>query len=152
MKKIIKIFIIVLATSILFGCSNKATDIQMYYTYKGTDIKIGDDLSTINLTDFPQEQIDTRDKSVKYYKNNDIGIATESKNNEEKIIRLFFISNKIETKEGIHIGSTVDDVKRTYGISEYKDFKIEIKKDGVILTFIIDNEEKVSLIAYIEEN
>lgn len=89
-----------------------------------------------------------KDRTYKY-KDFILYTYSNSSNGPEFVNGITFLTNKVSTKEGIHIGSTWDDVKAKYG-SGTDNFGIYTYKKGKCKLQIEVENDKVKNIRYVK--
>ena len=62
----------------------------------------------------------------------DFTLLTNENNGVEKVVRITITGNGISTREGIHVGSTLEEVKNAYGAGDSDDFISKTTADGLL--------------------
>lgn len=66
----------------------------------------------------------------------DFSVLVNEDNGVEKIERIKITGNSISTREGIHVGSTMEDVIKAYGAGDGADYFSKVTADGLIEVFV----------------
>lgn len=154
MKKFLIIFTVLILVT---GCGNTSSkDTKKESTgyeinIKGKDISVGSEFSIIKDLlgeDFEYQEIESCAFEGKdsIYTYDNLEIYNYHDKDIEKIYTITLLDDTISTKEGIKIGSTIVEMKKTYGHDYEETIGAYVyTKDNTILTFITEDDIVTSI-------
>ena len=153
MKKIVFILIVLL---LMTGCEEKKeqefpSDNNYAISIEGVDVKVGEEFQKVQ-SHLGEDFTTQKAKSCAFegedhiYTYPDYEIYNYVENDVEKIYTITLLTDKVSTKEGIHLGSTKEEVEETYG-NDYEDSygAYVYSKGNTVLTFIFEEEKVISI-------
>ncbi len=150
-----KIGLFLISILLLTGCGAKKEQEEALETYVfhvgDIDIEVGEEFQKVQDAlgkDFTTQTV----KSCAFegedyiYTYPDYEIYNYVDSSTQKIYTITLLTDKVSTKEGIHLGNTKEEVVQTYG-NQYEDAygAYVYTKGNTILTFIFEENEIVSI-------
>lgn len=156
MKKWLAVLMILILTAGICTSQNANAASQGYvFQYKGVKVVMKQDAAKIiKVAGKPVKKKESKSCSYKgldrVYQYKDFVLATysNSKKGAQYVNGIKFTSNKISTKEGVHLGSTLNDVQKKYGQVKGNFGVYTYKKGKCKLQFEI-TDGKVTTIQYV---
>ena len=129
---------------------------KYYFLYKGVEFRLGDDMldKTMQLfdTDADYTKLDsyssTGGGSCYNFGSGELTIYSELQGSRDTIITIILFDETVGTPEGIHTGSTKEDVINTYGPAKDEGDMLSYKDGNTELLFVLDRDDKVDDIVY----
>lgn len=135
------------------GSDEKPVD-SYTFTYNGTTVSMNADMSTITSSlGEPAKYFESQSCAFqgldKVYTYGSVVIQTYPKDDKDYVYSIQLKDDTVETKEGVYIGSSKDDVKKAYGTPSTENENAYIYTKGdCTLTFIFTNDA-VAEITYV---
>lgn len=121
------------------------------FDYKGLQISIGavsDDITGVlgNPEGYYEAPSCAFDGIEKIYTYANFEIVTYNKDGRDRVASVLLLNDLVETKEGIFLGNSSDDVVGAYGEpAKQTDTSLSYEKDNMKLVFILDNDVVVQI-------